>query len=159
MPEYLRQLRQKVGHDLVFLPSVACVIRDSVDRVLLVRHVEGWWNLPGGFIEPGETPAEAARRETQEEASVEVELLGLAGVFGGPEFYGAYPNGDEVAWVSIVFNARITRGTVQPGDEETAEVRWATIETALGLGLTEPWRRILTSVRDGRAFDYTATPS
>lgn len=152
MPEYLRRLREKVGHDLLFLPSVACLIRDSEERILLVKHVEGWWNLPGGFIDLGETPAEAARRETREEASVEIELLGIAGVFGGPDFHGVYPNGDEVAWVSTVFAGRITSGTAQPGDDETAEVRWASIEDALAIGLTEPWRHILSSVRDGRTF-------
>jgi ADP-ribose pyrophosphatase YjhB (NUDIX family) len=153
MPEYLRRLRQKVGHDLLFLPSVACVIRDSEERILWVRHVDGWWNLPGGFIEPGETPAQAARRETREEASVEIELLGVAGVFGGPQFYGVYPNGDQVAWVSIVFDARVTRGTAKPGDDETAELRWASLEDGLALGLTDPWRHIVASIRDGRAFD------
>ena len=40
MPEYLRRLREKVGHDLLFLPSVACLIRDSEERILLVKHVE-----------------------------------------------------------------------------------------------------------------------
>jgi 8-oxo-dGTP pyrophosphatase MutT (NUDIX family) len=59
--------------------------------VLLVRHVEGWWTLPGGAIDPGERPAEAARREALEEASIEIELLAIAGVFGGyPDFHGFY---------------------------------------------------------------------
>jgi hypothetical protein len=49
--------------------------------------------------------------------------------------------------------ARVTRGTAKPGDDETAEVRWASIEDALATDLTDPWRHILTSVRDGRAFD------
>jgi ADP-ribose pyrophosphatase YjhB (NUDIX family) len=154
MPEYLRRLREKVGHDLLFLPSVACLIRDSEDRILLVKHVEGWWNLPGGFIDdPLETPAVAARREVREETSVEVDLVGIAGVFGGPDFHGVYDNGDEVAWVSTVFEARITHGTAKPADEETAEVRWASIDDALEIVTSAPWRHILISVRDGRAFD------
>src|SRR5204863_7457976 len=91
---------------LVFWPSVVCLVRDDAGRLLLVRHVEGWWSLPGGAIDPGESPAEAARREAREEASVEVELLGLAGVFGGyPDFHGFYANGDEVAWVTTAFDA------------------------------------------------------
>jgi 8-oxo-dGTP pyrophosphatase MutT (NUDIX family) len=110
--------------------------------------------LPGEWIDPGETPAETARREIQEEASVAIELLGIAGVFGGyPHFHGFYPNGDEVAWVSIVFDARVAGGSAKPGDEETAEVRWASVDDALALDLTDPYRHILSSVRDGRAFD------
>jgi 8-oxo-dGTP pyrophosphatase MutT (NUDIX family) len=151
--DYVRQLRKKVGHDLLFMPSVACLIRDSEERVLLARHVDGRWTLPGGWIDPGETPAEAARREAREEVSAEIELLGIAGVFGGPDFHSFYAHGDEVAWVSIVFEARIARGTPKPGDDETAEMRWANIEDALAIGLPDPWGYVLSSIRDGRTFD------
>ena len=37
----------------------------------------GFWEFPGGKVEPGETPAAAAARECREEAGVEVEVLGL----------------------------------------------------------------------------------
>lgn len=43
------------------------------DRLLMVRHRDGdsaWWCLPGGGVETGETPAEAALRELQEECCV-----------------------------------------------------------------------------------------
>ncbi|POA81039.1 hypothetical protein C1882_26240 [Pseudomonas sp. FW305-E2] len=40
-------------------------------RVLLVRKKSGKWNFPGGAIEPGESPVAAARRELQEETSIE----------------------------------------------------------------------------------------
>jgi ADP-ribose pyrophosphatase YjhB (NUDIX family) len=98
---------------------------------------EHWWSLPAGAVDPGETPAEAARRETREEASVEVELLNIGGVFGGyPDFHAFYPNGDEIAWVATVFEARITSGVPAPGDDETGEVRWVTPAEAFELGLT-----------------------
>jgi 8-oxo-dGTP pyrophosphatase MutT (NUDIX family) len=46
--------------------------------VLLVRHVEGNdWTTPGGMIEPLETPADAAVRETWEETGLHVELESL----------------------------------------------------------------------------------
>src|SRR5207244_4197893 len=108
MSEYAHRLREKVGNDLLFWPVVACVIRDSRGRILFVQHVEGHWTFPAGAVEPGETPADAARREAWEEAGVLVEPLRIAGVFGGgPDFRGTYANGDEVAWVTTVFDARI----------------------------------------------------
>lgn len=146
MSEYLTRLRAKVGNDLLFMPSVACVIRDAQGRILLARHVDGRWTLPGGWMDPGETPEDAARREVLEEASVEIELAGIAGVFGGPEFHSFYPNGDEVAWVSIVFEARIAEGIPSPGDDETADVRWACIDDALAM-VPEPWGLVLSRVR------------
>jgi 8-oxo-dGTP pyrophosphatase MutT (NUDIX family) len=154
MSEYVRRLREKVGHDLLFWPSVACVIRDGDDRLLLVRHVEGRWTLLAGAIDPGETPANAARRETREEASVEIDLLRLAGVFGGyPDFHGVYPNGDEVAWVTILFEAHIVAGAPAPGDDESAEVRWTTFDEAFELELSSSTRHMLERVRERRAFD------
>jgi 8-oxo-dGTP pyrophosphatase MutT (NUDIX family) len=154
MSDYVRRLREKVGHELLFSPAVVCLIHDEEDRILLVRHVDGWWTLPGGAIDPGETPAEAARRETREEASLDVELIRLAGVYGGyPDFHGFYPNGDEIAWVTTVFEARIVGGTAAPGDDETAEVRWATLDEAFATDITPSTRHILAGVVDGRAFD------
>jgi 8-oxo-dGTP pyrophosphatase MutT (NUDIX family) len=58
------------------------------DRVLLHRHRRlGRWLPPGGHVEPGETPDEAAVRETLEETGLHVELLDAprqTGTAGGP---------------------------------------------------------------------------
>ena len=153
--EYARRLREKVGQHLLYWPAAACLVRDSEGRVLFVRQVGGHsWSLPAGAIDPGETPAEAACRETREEASVEVELLGLAGVFGGgPAFHRFYPNGDEVAWVTIAFDARITAGVPAPDNVETAEVRWASLDEADALDLAPSTRHVLERIADGRNFD------
>ncbi len=57
-------------------------------HVLLVRRAieprEGAWVFPGGFMDLGETAEEAARRETQEEANLEVGELNLLGVYTRP---------------------------------------------------------------------------
>ena len=154
MSDYVREIRHKSGHDLLFGPAVACLIRDADGRLLLGRHVEGRWTVPAGAIDPGETPAEAARRETREEASVDIELVRIAGVFGGyPDFHATYANGDEVAWVSILFEAQIVAGTPAPGDDETAEVEWVTFDEALALALSPSTRHMLLSAREGAMFD------
>jgi 8-oxo-dGTP pyrophosphatase MutT (NUDIX family) len=153
MSDYVRGLRAKVGNDLLFWPSAATVVKQG-DGYLLVRHVEGWWSLPAGAVDPGETPAEAARRETREEAGVEVELLSIAGVFGGyPNFRGTYSNGDEVAWVTTLFAARIVDGEPHPADDETAEVGWFTADAAYDLPLSPATRHMLERLEAGVAFD------
>src|SRR5262245_32585896 len=50
--------------------------------VLLVRErQDGLWALPGGYVDVGDSPAEAAERETFEEAGMEVRASRLAGIF------------------------------------------------------------------------------
>ena len=153
MSDYVRGLRAKVGHDLLFWPSVSTLVRDG-DRILLVLQAGRRWGFPAGAVDPGETPAEAARREAREEASIEVELVRLLGVFGGyPDFHGFYPNGDEVAWVTSLFEGCILSGTPAPGDDEIAEVRWATVDEALALDLGSSARHMLEAVLAGVTFD------
>jgi len=50
------------------------------ERMLFTRLVNRGWDIPGGHIEPGESPAQAAVRETLEEAAVLVEPVRLIGV-------------------------------------------------------------------------------
>jgi 8-oxo-dGTP pyrophosphatase MutT (NUDIX family) len=51
-------------------------------RVLLVRErADGRWALPGGYVDVGDSPAEAAAREASEEAGVEARAIRLAGIW------------------------------------------------------------------------------
>ncbi|MDQ3689465.1 MAG: NUDIX domain-containing protein [Chloroflexota bacterium] len=55
--------------------------------LLLRRAVEpglGAWDLPAGYLEPGESFEVAARREAREESGIEVQLVSLAGVYHSP---------------------------------------------------------------------------
>jgi 8-oxo-dGTP pyrophosphatase MutT (NUDIX family) len=58
----------------------AVVMRD--DRLLLIRRADdGLWALPGGITDPGETPAQTARRELWEEAGIDGRVTQLLGIF------------------------------------------------------------------------------
>jgi 8-oxo-dGTP pyrophosphatase MutT (NUDIX family)/predicted kinase len=122
---HVRGLRDKVGHDLLLLPSTAVLPRDQNGRILLVRLIDtGNWATIGGAVEPGESPRECALREAEEEAGVKVQLDDLLGVFGGPDYRVTYPNGDESAYVVTVFAATVIEGTPRPDGDETFEVAW-----------------------------------
>ena len=95
---FIVKLRRKIGNDLLFVPTVVVICRDTVGRLLLVHDTgSNKWTLPGGIIEPDEVPSDAAVREVWEEASVHIELTNLIGVIGGPGCGGTYRNGDQLA--------------------------------------------------------------
>jgi 8-oxo-dGTP pyrophosphatase MutT (NUDIX family) len=122
---HLRELRKKVGHDLLVLPSAAVAIYDEDRRILLGLHSDQKiWVLPGGLIEPGETPADAAVRETFEETGLIVKLTSLLGVYGGPELIVDYVNGDRASYVGTIFRGSVIGGTPRPDAEETLELRY-----------------------------------
>jgi 8-oxo-dGTP pyrophosphatase MutT (NUDIX family) len=134
MTEHVRHLRALVGHDeLLQVPSVSIAVRHAADgRVLMARHREGdVWLLPGGAIEPGETPEQAAIREMREETGLIVRLTGLIGVFGGPDFVVEYRNGDRTSYVMTVFEARARLSTARCRHHELTETRYVS-EAELG---------------------------
>ncbi len=137
---YVRRIRALVGSgELLQLPSASVAIRDDQGRVLLARHSEGdRWVLPGGAIEPGETPADAAVREAWEETGLIVRLTRLVGVFGGPHYIVQYQNGDRASYVSSVFEATMGGGELKPDGVELRELRFVTEPEAALLPLA-PW--------------------
>jgi 8-oxo-dGTP pyrophosphatase MutT (NUDIX family) len=147
--EYIRRLRERVGTELLVVPSAAVLVRDEAGRILLVRHADlGRWLLPGGAVEPDETPAEAAAREALEETGLEVETGRLLGAFGGPPFRTEYPNGDRVAYVPVVFEGRVVGGRARPDGTEIAEVRWFDPAEISGLPLTPGGQEVLARLLD-----------
>ncbi|MFA5884675.1 MAG: NUDIX domain-containing protein [Acidimicrobiia bacterium] len=119
---YVVDLRARIGRRLLLLPSVTVLPHDDDGRVLLVRSVgSGMWDTIGGMVEPDEHPADAAVREASEEAGVDVDLVGIVAVLGGPQFRLTYPNGDEAAYVVTVFDAVVVGGEPRHDDVETAE--------------------------------------
>ncbi|MFN8472121.1 MAG: NUDIX hydrolase N-terminal domain-containing protein [Anaerolineae bacterium] len=64
------------------VPVVDGAVFDDAGRILLVqRHDDGLWAMPGGALEVGETPAEGACRETLEETGIVVRARALVGVY------------------------------------------------------------------------------
>ncbi|MFA9445608.1 NUDIX domain-containing protein [Egicoccus sp. AB-alg6-2] len=123
---HVAEIRALVGTHRLLLPSVGTAVFDR-DRLLLVRHADGShdWGLPGGAIEPGEHPADAAVREVHEETGLLVEVTAIAGVLGGPEAEIRYDNGDRTCYVTTVFTARLrSTAAIDLDRGELAEAGW-----------------------------------
>ena len=90
------------------------VILDE-NRILLQKRADFHiWALPGGRVEPGETPEDAAIRETFEETGLHVRLERKVGAYWKPEQHD----------LVTVFTARVTGGEVVRKSDETLDVRW-----------------------------------
>jgi 8-oxo-dGTP pyrophosphatase MutT (NUDIX family) len=138
---YIRQLRERVGHTRLLLPSVSVHVFDEADRLLLVKLNDGdLWSTPGGAMEPDEFPADAAVREAWEETGLLVRPQRLLGVYGGPHCVVAYPNGDESQYVIVAIGCAVIGGRARPDQDETVEVRYWSETEARSLTLA-PWLR------------------
>jgi 8-oxo-dGTP diphosphatase len=110
-------------------------------RYLLARRRDiGWWNLPGGGLEAGETVDEGLAREVHEEVGVEIEIVRLVGVY-------SKPGKQEVV---LTFLCRLRDPQAQPTtSEEVSEVAWSSPE-ALPADLLPKHRQRLEDVLLGR---------
>ena len=125
LSEYLKNLRARIGHDVLLTPGVAAVIVNNRGEVLLQRRSDdGRWGLPGGAMEPGEEPAETLVREVREETALEVVPERIVGVYSGPDFRVRYGNGDEAMILSITFACRPGAGEPRVNDDESLEIRY-----------------------------------
>ena len=106
------------------LSASAAVLLEG--RILLVRRRDiGTWEMPGGFVEEGEAPWEAAVRECREESGVSVHPGPIAGVYHRPRqdltvfvFRCSYVSGEPIA------------------TDEASEAHWFRLQS-----LPDPWSR------------------
>ena len=110
------------------LPKLgACaVVFDEAGSVLMEQRSDcGWWCLPGGRLDAGETLAQGALREVREETGIDAEITGFLGVFSDPKRRTVrYPdNGDLRQLVDAVSIARPIGGCLAASPESFA-VSW-----------------------------------
>lgn len=110
------------------LVGVAAVILRDREALLVQRGKmpgKGEWSLPGGLIELGETIQEALHREIREELSIEVEILGLVGVYD--RIVKDVNNNIQFHYVIVDYCAQIISGTPKAGSD-AAEAMWVAEE-------------------------------
>jgi mutator protein MutT len=123
---------------------VAGVIRRDDGRLLITQRLAddtlgGYWEFPGGKVDPGEDLAAAVHRELKEEIGVEAEI--------GPEIHRiVHPYPDRDVRLHF-FSARILSG--EPQKLEVADLRWVTVAELLNYQFPEADRPLLDQLRAG----------
>ena len=121
----------------------ACGALIHNDTILMVRHVEpsrSYWTLPGGGLEPEETPAEAAVREVWEETGLRVHAIRLLweGAYGhggrtSPEYcYLVAPEADGAGPSVIALGLDPEEAHLVAGDRLLQGVAWVPLDELRG---------------------------
>lgn len=131
---------------------MGALIFDGEGKILLVERgrepLKGWWSLPGGVLETGETLADGIRREVREETGLLVEPETMVEVF--ERIMRDAEGRAEYHYVLIDYICRVTGGTLAPADD-CASVLWASRDQLGGLHITEGTVGVIE-----KAFDLVA---
>ncbi len=102
---------------------------EGARTVLLIRRgnepFAGKWALPGGFVNEGETSAEAARRELEEETGVRLDSADQLAQIGLYDTPGRDPRG----WtVSAVYATELPGEPLAHGGDDATEAKWHKVD-------------------------------
>ena len=107
-------------------------------RILMAQRgkepLKGWWSLPGGALEVGESLDFAVRREVREETGLEIEPLRVFEIF--ERIIRDAEGAAEYHYVLIDYICRVTGGTLRAGDD-VCRVEWVKAEGLGNLQITE----------------------
>lgn len=136
-----------MGHDRVRVAAYT-VVRDEHDRVLLCHihpsvGVGDIWTLPGGGLDFGEPPAQAALRELEEETGFRGEIERLLDV--DDRLFTSADGRERMHAIRIVYAVRVVGGSLRDeADGSTDTCRWIEPDRAVRLRLGELARRAIS---------------
>jgi ADP-ribose pyrophosphatase YjhB (NUDIX family) len=121
------RFRDSIGDPLTRTPDEmrsgtnAIIFNDEGELLLERRSDNGFWGLPGGAMEIGESLEQAVKREVAEETGLDVTVGRLIGVYSDPRYHTimSYSDGDLVHFVTVVFECRRRGGELRMSEEST----------------------------------------
>jgi 8-oxo-dGTP diphosphatase len=139
-PKKLRRLSMRIVHTR-FTVTAGAVVVDDHGRVLLLKHRfrgGSGWGIPGGFVEVGEQPHDAVKRELCEEVGLNVTDVQIIAARGF----------SHIKQVEILFKCR-AQGDADPRSGEIKTAEWFSLDS-LPDGLPKDQARLLrTTLSDG----------
>jgi ADP-ribose pyrophosphatase YjhB (NUDIX family) len=120
---YLGQLRALAGdQSTLLLVGAKGIIRDETGRVLLIRRADsGYWSIPGGAMELGESVADCAIREVFEEIGVRAGHATPFAMYTGPQYTLTNVYGHTYQLFVVGFLLTEWTGEVVPDPDEATD--------------------------------------
>ncbi len=145
---YILDLRKVVGKRPIIMAGAGVILINDKGEVLLQkRRDNGFWDIPAGSMELGESFEETARREVLEETGLVCGELELFMTRSGKETYYEYPNGDKAYVAGLLFICRDFSGEMKVQEEEVLQQEFFSFD-ALPEGLAPGKIKILGKVRE-----------
>ena len=123
------------------------VVQEHCTLLLWHKKIKAWLP-PGGHIEAGELPEEAALREVREETNLEVELIGCQQQWGTvrvlhtPVCILLEDICPDPQHIDLIYFARVLGGEVRANPAEATGYRWCDSSTLCGSEIAEDIRRL-----------------
>ncbi|MFA6667245.1 MAG: NUDIX domain-containing protein [Bacilli bacterium] len=153
---YIKELRNKVGHETIIMPCACLLIVDNKGNVLLQHRVDNkLWGYHGGSIEVDEKVEDALKREVKEELNIDLLSYSLFKIYSGKEFHYTYPNKDVVSPIDILFISSQFNGDFKLQKEEIDGIKWFSIYAMpknMTIGLKVVINDYIKAFEEGRKF-------
>ena len=120
----------------LFRIACSAIIERGGEYLMARRRDIGWWNLPGGGLEAGETVDRGLAREVREEIGVEIRIVRLVGVYSKP----------QKQEVVLTFLCKLADDTPPTTSDEISEIGWFTPDTLPEQTLPKHRQRVLDAV-------------
>lgn len=131
--------------------SVAGIVTNEEENILLIKHPRRGWEYPGGVVEVGERLEEALRREILEGTGVTVDIVGFVGICKNV----------KLDIINIDFRCTYISGELKKSDE-CMDIKWVSKEEAVNMveyELTK--KRLAYMLKEGKGvhcFAFSKTP-
>lgn len=122
-----------------------CVIRDGGRLLMLRKPKRGWWVVPGGKLEPGESLVEGVVREVYEETGLQIRNPQLRGAFTVLE---QEDGAVHKHWMLFTFYTETFQGRVKKQTEE-GTLEWVPLEELATRPMAEGDRLFLPEILQG----------
>jgi ADP-ribose pyrophosphatase YjhB (NUDIX family) len=132
------------------LGVAACVVKDS--KILLVKESRGskagFWGMPKGAVDQGESPAKAVLRELREECGIGGKVIGLIAI------RERVNNG--IPGIFIAYSVKIDEYEIKIDPNEISEYGWFSMSEFDNIKwISQAMRDIASSSLDGKILDLT----
>jgi len=151
---YAGQIRSLAGDRTLMMVGAKGLVRDPAGHVLLIRRTDnGYWGVPGGSMELGESVADCAMREVFEETGIQAATATPYAMYTGPRYTVTNIYNHTYQLFVVAFLLTDWAGELRPDPEEATDAGFfapGAMPSPLGRSVTETLADLASYEETGR---------